>query len=280
MYATLDIIKNSKHSGKIIGVHQKIDGIARQMLNTYLKHPYDFPSKKQILYFEGTRGPDGLKRKSPADDEPHSFLNPEKDDGKLFNQITNHHYNLSVALEERDVERASFEAAWLAHFIVDGLTPAHHYPFDKIVNELMSEQDYHELFGMKLKGIMRGDSFSQTIINNWSYIGAGGTMTKHIAYELGVAYFISPVPTKKLLPKVKLKAIDDLDYQKIFYDALHGIYKKDYYHYFLQEGWDNKLIKETLHYLVPTIIQTVLLIWLSATPQKSIKEKYVKNKTD
>ena len=105
-------------------------------------------------------------------------------------------------------------------------------------------------------------------------------MTKHIAYELGVAYFISPVPTKKLLPKVKLKAIDDLDYQKIFYDALHGIYKKDYYHYFLQEGWDNKLIKETLHYLVPTIIQTVLLIWLSATPQKSIKEKYVKNKTD
>ena len=28
MYATLDIIKNSKHSGKIIGVHQKIDGIA------------------------------------------------------------------------------------------------------------------------------------------------------------------------------------------------------------------------------------------------------------
>ena len=133
MYATLDIIKNSKHSGKIIGVHQKIDGIARQMLNTYLKHPYDFPSKKQILYFEGTRGPDGLKRKSPADDEPHSFLNPEKDDGKLFNQIDNHHYNLSVALKERDVERASFEAAWLAHFIVDGLTPAHHYPFDKIV---------------------------------------------------------------------------------------------------------------------------------------------------
>ena len=29
-----------------------------------------FPTGKEIIYFEGTRGPDGLKRKSPGEDEP------------------------------------------------------------------------------------------------------------------------------------------------------------------------------------------------------------------
>ena len=67
MYATLDIIKGSKHSGRLIGVHQKLDKAARQLLaQEYGRDARIFPSIEKILYFEGTRGPDGLKAKSPA----------------------------------------------------------------------------------------------------------------------------------------------------------------------------------------------------------------------
>ena len=88
-----------------------------------------FPSIDEILNFEGIRGPDGLKRKSPGVDEPEHFIIPDKDDGVLIGYIRNHHWNLVRALRRKDRERAAFEAAWLAHAITDGLTPAHHYPF-------------------------------------------------------------------------------------------------------------------------------------------------------
>lgn len=272
MYATLDIIKSSKYSGKIVGVHQKIDGISRKILSRHLRNNANFPGEKQILYFEGTRGPDGLKRKSPGKDEPHSFLNPEDNDGKLWQNIENHHHNLSVALEEGDKVRSAFEASWLAHFIVDGLTPAHHYPFEEVVDQLMSEKDYHELFGTKLKGVMRGNNISEVLINNWSYIGAGGVMTKHVAYELAVAYLIALIPSRRLTPKIKLEDLRDIDFKKEFYSDLHAIYKKDYYHHFLQEGWDNYLMEETVHFLIPTMIHAVTLGWASALPPERLKE--------
>ena len=54
MYATLDLIENSKHSGKIIGVHQKLDKAARQLLAKNLGREIGyFPTIDEILYFEG-----------------------------------------------------------------------------------------------------------------------------------------------------------------------------------------------------------------------------------
>src|SRR5687767_13951007 len=121
-------------SGRLIGAHQKIDRVARRALGT-LDSDNNFPEIKQILDFEGKNGPDGIKRKSPAQDEPWHFYNPEDPADDLLPQmIERHSKNLTAALRKNSAERASFEAAWLAHAIVDGLTPAHHYPFeDKLV---------------------------------------------------------------------------------------------------------------------------------------------------
>ena len=158
MYATLDIIKGSKHSGKLIGVHQKLDKAARQLLaEEFGRDARIFPSIEKILYFEGTRGPDGLKAKSPGEDEPDHFIQPNHDDGKLWGYISDHQYNLTQALIKNNHERAAFEAAWMAHAITDGLTPAHHYPFREVVDELMTDKDYKTIFGHEIKGIMRGD---------------------------------------------------------------------------------------------------------------------------
>lgn len=50
-------------SGHIIGVHQKIDRIARRSLKSYLKTDDYFPAIKNILHFEGNNGPDAIKKK-------------------------------------------------------------------------------------------------------------------------------------------------------------------------------------------------------------------------
>lgn len=284
MYATLDIIKDSKHSGKLIGVHQKLDKAARLLLTQkYGRDARNFPSIEKILYFEGTRGPDGLKTKSPGVDEPEHFIQPGHDDGILIGYILDHQYNLTQALINNNHERAAFEAAWMAHAITDGLTPAHHYPFREVVDELMTDKDYKKIFGHEIKGIMRGDSIAQAVRNNWLYWGAGGVMTKHIAYEYGVAYIIAPIGIKRLLPKnLKQSDLEDIDLKKEFYAALERVHSYRMYDVFLQDGWNTRLVRETREILIPEIIRTIMLGWTSSLQQaanaKKKGSKYAKKK--
>src|SRR5690606_1645823 len=119
----------SKRSGHLLGVHQRIDRVARRHLTPLLKDGEVFPTQSQILHFEGMNGPDGIKRKSPSIDEPWHFIDPNNvGDDTVMQMIDDHQVNLAEALRTNNMERASFEAAWMAHAIVDGLTPAHHYP--------------------------------------------------------------------------------------------------------------------------------------------------------
>ncbi len=269
MYATLDIIKGSKHSGKLIGVHQKLDKAARQLLaQEFGRDARNFPSIEKILHFEGTRGPDGLKVKSPGVDEPEHFIQPDKDDGVLRQYILDHHYNLTQALIQNNHERAAFEAAWMAHAITDGLTPAHHYPYREVVDELMTDKDYKVIFGHEMKGIMRGDSFAQAVRNNWLYWGAGGVMTKHIAFEYGVAYIIAPIGLKRLMPKdIKREDFRNIDIEKAFYTSLHKVDALKMYDHFLQTGWTTQLALETRETLIPEIVRAITLGWASALEQ-------------
>ena len=145
MYSSLGLIQNSEHSGELIGTHQKIDKSARMMLTKYCRNAKKFPAIDDILHFEGSRGPDGLKRKSPGEDELEHFIQPDHDDGVLAKIISDHQANLTRALIAGDRVRASFEAAWMAHAITDGLTPAHHYPYRRVVDELMTDKDYLKL---------------------------------------------------------------------------------------------------------------------------------------
>lgn len=264
MYATLDIFENSKHSGKLIGVHQKLDKVARKLLDAKMEG-VDFPAIKEILYFEGSRGPDGIKKKSPGVDDPDYFIIPSKDDGKLFEIVMNHQYNLAQALKEKNRERAAFEAAWMAHALTDALTPAHHYPYRKVVDELMTDKDYKTLFGHEIKGIMRGETLLQAARNNWLYWGAGGVMTKHIAYEYGVAYIIKPVRLERLMPK-NLEASDlkKVDLKKEFYDAVNKVDSLKMYDHFLDSGWTTQLAVETREILIPEIVRLIVLGWASS----------------
>ncbi|NCU30525.1 hypothetical protein EOM57_01845, partial [Candidatus Saccharibacteria bacterium] len=118
-------------SGRHIGVHQKIDRVARRYFKIYEQPDLKFPGIADILHFEGIRGPDGIKLKSPGVDEPWHFVDPKSPSEQFLGYVRDHSCNLTTALVENDIKRASFEAAWLAHVVTDGLTPAHH----ELINE-------------------------------------------------------------------------------------------------------------------------------------------------
>ena len=263
MYSTL-AIKNSKQSGRIIGTHQQIDNIAYKLLKAQLPKNVALPTMKQILNFEGMGGPDGLKRKSPGKDEPQHFIYPDNDDGKLIKMIEDHEYNLKKALKNSDIIRAAFETAWMAHAVTDGLTPAHHFPLVEAQKELMTESDFVKVFGVPIKGIMHGHNLPETLRNNWIYWGSNGYMSKHIAFEYGVAITITAIPDKIITPKITKAEFENAEIHKVFYDALDKIAKLNMYDRFCKLGWTTDLALETKRVLIPEIIKAVALCWYAS----------------
>jgi hypothetical protein len=141
-------------SGGIVGVHQRVDRIARRLLKANIKESQFFPTIESILHFEGNNGPDGIKRKTPSRDEPWHFVDPYDDeDNVLLGYINDHIHNLEISLKNRDEVKSAFEAAWLAHAIVDGLTPAHHYALDDKIESLWGKPHY-ERMSIKEKNII------------------------------------------------------------------------------------------------------------------------------
>ena len=105
--------------------------------------------------------------------------------------IAGHIFNLRQALRANNTQRAAFEAAWLAHAVVDGLTPAHHYPLDDKIEELWGKP-HDERLTIKDKNFIKGTSRRDTFAKNWEYWGAGGVFTAHFMFEWGVASVIAP----------------------------------------------------------------------------------------
>ncbi len=137
MYGGIGLYRNS---GKITGVHQKIDRIARRQLNKYIPKSIKFPSISDILHFEGNNGPDAIRIKDPTKDVPRYLITPTNTkDREVLDALHNYIVNLSEALKSHNNERSAFEAAWMAHAIGDSLSPAHYNPMGSTLKHVMFE---------------------------------------------------------------------------------------------------------------------------------------------
>src|SRR5688500_12255731 len=98
MYSGMIIF--TKYSGRIMGAHQKIDRVARKHLGKLITDDTIFPKSRKIIYFEGHRGPDSIKAKSPAQDEPWHYYNPfDEDDTQILELIRDHYQQLVKQLK-------------------------------------------------------------------------------------------------------------------------------------------------------------------------------------
>lgn len=255
-------------SGRIVGAHQRIDRVAWRCLAVRLPAGCAFPAIGTILHFEGKHGPDGIKRKSPAQDEPWHFINPtDPTDQSLRRAIDDHYHNLAVGLRAQDMTRAAFEAAWLAHALTDGLTPAHHYPLAEKIEELWGKA-HHQRSSLRDKNLIRGHNATDTLRKNWQYWGTGGVFTAHVAFEWGVASAIASARFgNQLLDDQTVAQVRQSGYQALFETSLSQVVALDMYQAFGAHGWTTTLAQQARRQLLPIIIRTVAATWLAATEE-------------
>jgi hypothetical protein len=256
----------SRGSGKFLGAHQKLDRVARRAFEKALPGT-NFPTIRDILHFEGKNGPDAIKRKSPAKDEPWHYYDPtDANDTALIEMIENHTANLIKALKNNSREKAAFEAAWLAHAVTDGLTPAHHFPLEQKLEELRGES-LETRTTIKDKLFIRsvGDTRRQLLAKNWHFWGAKGIMTTHGLFEWGVATTIAPLRLKTAAPNGnELVRVRNEGVVPLFKDAALHIYELKMYERFHKKGWTKKLAKQTREDLAPSIARIITLAWYAA----------------
>jgi hypothetical protein len=255
-------------SGRIIGAHQKIDRVARRHVEDIMPGT-GLPKIKTILHFEGDNGPDAIKRKSPSKDEPWHFLQPyDEDDTQLIDQITEHYKQLVIALKGDNDVRAAFEAAWLAHAMVDGLTPAHQYPYEEKLVELRSGQEIGTRTNLKERLVMSGEKPSRQVKNNWKMWGPKGLFTTHAAFECGVATLIAPLNLRNAVPSEQ--QISDLTKEglaKWYRQQAKDIADWKLYDTFYKSGWTTGLARRVRKELAPKLVCVVTAVWYSAAKE-------------
>ena len=258
-------LKGSRHFDAWFGAHQKIDRTARRHLEVLLPGT-SFPRRRNIVRFEGLDGPDGIKRKTPAQDEPWHYFDPaDENDTQLLDIIDSHYHHLVVALREKNNVRAGFEAAWLAHAIVDGLTPAHHYPYEEELIRLRGGAGIETRTTAKEKVVMPGDTLPQMLSHNWQMWGDKGLLSTHIAFEIGIAVISMPLRLGRALPNDEdVRRVEHIGHRELFVERAKQIDELQMYQQFYQSGWTPKLLSIVRRRLMPKIVNTVTLIWYSA----------------
>lgn len=262
----------TRYSGRVLGTHQKIDRVAHRHLRKMAVEAPGFPSIQAILHFEGFNGPDAIKRKSPAHNEPWHWYDPyDEDDSDLLNQIEDHYQQLIKELRKSNTERAAFEAAWLAHAVVDGLTPAHHYPFEQKLSELRGEGVETRTSIFK-KIVLPGNSLPKTVQNNWKMWGSKGLFTTHGLFELGVATIIAPLRLSKSHPNSKdILRLHEIGAMEWFKHSARRVAELNMYERFYDKGWTPSLAHDIREDLAPEIARTVCLFWYSALDEAQKK---------
>lgn len=266
----------TKLSGRILGAHQKIDRVARRNLE-FLKPGCAFPNIRRIIHFEGLNGPDAIKRKSPAKDEPWHYFQPfNEDDTQLLTLITDHYEKLVTALMKDDMVRAAFEASWLAHAIVDGLTPAHHYPYEEKLVELRGGQGIETRTTVKDKLLFPGDTLRAQAKNNWQFWGPKGLFSTHAAFEWGVSTLIAPLRLTKSLPtSADVALFDKLGIDAWYRTVAQEIARLELYDEFYKYGWTTSLGRRVRRELAPALVRAVSVAWHGALTQAEARKKAV-----
>lgn len=254
-------------SGLVMGVHQRIDRVAYRHVKSHVAELPFFPSLHEVLYFEGLNGPDGIKRKSPAKDEPWHYIDPTNPkDRAIVDMILDHIHNMAQAIRDENTKRIAFEAAWMAHAIVDGLTPAHHYPLEAKLEELRGGQGLETRITTKDKLVLPGKNRRHQIKNNWQYWGVKGIMTTHLGFELGVSTTLAGVSLDEAsVPRAEdLERVRSEGYEPIFWEILRRVDDMKMYDEFSRLGWTRHLAYETKKTLIPELIRAVTLAWYAA----------------
>lgn len=249
-----------------IHAHQKIDRLAIRQLRKLIPG-VSFPTSRQVLHFEGKRGPDATKLKKSVDcEQPWHFIDPyDISDTQLGELITAHEQDLVQALRTTDMVRAGFEAAWLAHALVDGLTPAHHYPYEQELSDLRDGAHRESRNGLLGRAFVRSGNFKESLVKSFQLIGPKGLLTNHTLFEAGVYMIMMPIKVLQTGPtESDIKKAMEIGLLEYFQVTAREIAHMDLFNRFCKTGWTPSLVREVRKELAPRMINTVTIAWYIA----------------
>ncbi len=256
----------------VFHAHQKIDRVASRLFNELVGNDVAFPSADLILHFEGKRGPDATRLKSTDGvEQPWHFIDPfDEDDVSLGETVMEHHRQLVLALKTGNRERAAFEAAWLAHALVDGLTPAHHYPYEREL-EMLHGEKRENLKKVRYKFMATGDSKRDTIRRSLRIIGPRGLLTTHTMFEAGAYMIMRPMRLNNALPSnYDIEQLMSVGLRKYFHMQAREVGALGMFDMFCTVGWTPKLARTVRRELVPRMVKVVVLAWYAAALDSGI----------
>ena len=246
----------------MVGVHQRFDSSAYRLITPYFAAG-SFPRLRQIKHFEGLNGPDGIKAKSPGRHDPGHLYDPTTETGELLKLIETHYAALVQVLNQEDMVRAAFEAAWLAHYVCDGLTPAHHFPLDA---QLAEHTPRHTTKPTHFKHpvFVRGETAADTLKHSWALWGGKGLLMTHFNFELGVATSLVGHRIQVQLDDSRLAEARTIGPLAYFKREARSVADLHMYESFCESSWDSELARLVRVRLAPQIVQTIAVIWLLA----------------
>lgn len=234
-----------------IGTHQKFDKTAYRILLPYIDSN-NFPTKNLILKFEGMGGPDGLKFKGKYKSD--HLWDPINQIGFLPVWIEVHYKNLVIALKDGDTVKASFEAGFMAHYLTDSLTPAHH-----VSNKLIAAE-YANSSKARL---------------GWLYFGRKGLMSSHVMFESGVSTTVALNRLRIVFDQDLYNRIQKVGIKSVVEEESLRIAKLDLYDKFLKNGWSASLAKTVKTMVVKRIPQLIAAAWLAAYAEAGYEVRQV-----
>jgi hypothetical protein len=250
----------------IFHAHQKLDRVAHRHLKALLPPEHFFPGIRQILHFEANRGPDSaVVKRQQTFEQPWHFVDPyAKKETDLHRYLRQHYGDLVTALKKCDDVRAGFEAAWLAHALVDGLTPAHHYPYEQELEQLRGE-GRHSRKGLAGRLYVKSDTLGKSMKHSYKLVGPKGLLTTHAMFEAGAYAIIAPLRLSVARPTELDIAMAQTDgVIEVFKQTAKEIADFNIYGRFYTDGWTSAISRDVRHELAPRMVRTITLAWYCA----------------
>ncbi len=267
----------------VFHAHQKLDRVARRHLRRYIPKGAFFPSSVQILHFEGGRGPDNAKLKRQVQGEqPWHFVDPfNPDDTELHGLLEQHYEGLVTALRAKDEVQASFQAAWLAHALVDGLTPAHHYPYEEELARLRGGEARHTRKGLTGRVYIKSPTLRESVLMSTKLVGPKGLLTNHAMFEAGVWAIIKPLSLNSGRPsKADREHVLETGVVGVFNEMAKEVAELHLYDRFIAGGWTLRLTRQVRKELAPRMVRMITLAWYAAyTEAQAAPAKKVRRTT-
>lgn len=258
----------------VLHAHQRLDKIARQALGELLSSDAQFPSYRDIVQFEGQHGPDSTRlKKGNGQEQPWHFYDPrDVSDTQLLDTIGAHYHELVAALSMRNQPRAAFEAAWLAHALVDGLTPAHHFPYEAELERLRGGKSRHTREGLRGRAIVQGETPSDSLRKSMQLIGPKGLLMNHTTFEAGAYTIAQTMRFRKdaFPPESAFAQVEEQGLEGYFAERARAVAAWQLYERFMERGWTQSLAHAVRRQLIPEMVQIIILAWYSAAKEADL----------